>query len=118
MVCGVSVIRNRFIQSNESIRISGFTQSCLQASLQASLGRLLLGATVEESVNLENYEDATNEQKTNGQRTDIFPPAPTDAPAKRSYAEVAKKRVSFQQHVSTRLKSERRKRLTPLTLRQ
>jgi hypothetical protein len=36
--CSVSGIRNRLIQSNESIRISGFTQSCVQASLQASTG--------------------------------------------------------------------------------
>jgi hypothetical protein len=47
--CRVSGIRNRFIQSNESIRISGFTQSCLQASLQASTPQpTRMGATREQ----------------------------------------------------------------------
>jgi hypothetical protein len=73
---------------------------------------------VEVSTNLENCENASNGQNVNGQRTDILVPGPTNAPAKKSYAEVAKRRVSFQTCVLTRLESERRRRLTPLTLRQ
>jgi hypothetical protein len=42
----VSGIRNIFIQPNESIRISAFTQSCLQVNLQASIPQpTKMGAT-------------------------------------------------------------------------
>ena len=56
--CSVSVIRNRFIQSNESIRISGFTQSCLQASLQASTPQpTRMGATREQQKDKQSDTD-------------------------------------------------------------
>jgi hypothetical protein len=73
---------------------------------------------VEVSMNTENCESATNGQNVNGQRTDALVPAPTNAPVKGSYAEVAKRRVSFKTRGQVRLESERRRRLAPLTLRQ
>jgi hypothetical protein len=82
------------------------------------IGHVLKAVGVEISTNLENCEDATNGQNVNGQKTDKLVPGPTNAPAKKSYAEVAKRRVSFQTRVPARLESERRRRLAPLTLRQ
>jgi hypothetical protein len=73
---------------------------------------------VEGSMNLENSEDATDGRKTDKQLTNVLAPAPIIRKTKRSYAKVAKRRVSFQPHVKARLKSERREMLTPLTLRQ
>jgi hypothetical protein len=48
--CSVSGIRKRLNQPNESIRTFGFTQSCLQASLQASTPQpTRMGATREQN---------------------------------------------------------------------
>ena len=73
---------------------------------------------VEESTVLEYSEDATGGRKADGRLTDALVPTPTIKNAKRSYAEVTKKRVSFRPRVRARFTSERRVVPTPLTLRQ
>jgi hypothetical protein len=66
----------------------------------------------------EEKEDATDRRKTDEPITNRLPSAPTIRKAKRSYAEVAKRRVTFRPRVRARFESERRQMLTPLTLRQ
>jgi hypothetical protein len=69
---------------------------------------------------LDNDENATDGQEPDGQRTDVLVPAwrTVETKRKRSYSDVAKRRVKFQPRVSSKSESERRRRLTPLTLRQ
>jgi hypothetical protein len=71
-----------------------------------------------ENMDLEKSEDATNGRKTDGHLKNTVPSEPSIKKAKRSYAEIVKKRVTFQPHVRARFESERRQVLTPLTLRQ
>jgi hypothetical protein len=75
---------------------------------------------IEESKIPDNDENATDGQEPDGQRTDVLVPAwrTVENKRKRSYSDVAKGRVKFQPRVSSKFESERRRRLTPLTLRQ
>jgi hypothetical protein len=79
------------------------------------------GVDVEESKILDNDENATDGQEPDGQRTDVLVPAwrtVVENKRKRSYSDVAKRRVKFQPRVSSKSESERRRRLPPHTLRQ
>jgi hypothetical protein len=86
---------------------------------------LCFGTVVEDNVDLEkdNMDLEKSENATDGRKADerlkstVFP-EPTIRKAKITYAEIVKKRVTFQPRVRTRFGSERREISTPLTLRQ
>jgi hypothetical protein len=72
-----------------------------------------------ENMDLEENEDAHDGRKADECLKNTVLPEPTIRKAKRSYAEIVKKRVTFRPRVSrTRFGSERREISTPLTLRQ